>query len=185
MFLMMQRLGRTLNVPSLAGIAFAVGMLVDNFIVVLENAFRHRQQGKSPWEAAVAGASEVWGAVLTSTLANLAVFIPVLFVQDEAGQLFRDIALAAATALIMSLLVALLFVPAATARILHSVAPHANSDTDGPWLRRMPWLKAPLNALDQLGNQFINFVVGIDKMLLRSRLACWSHRSSLCWVRCS
>ncbi len=48
MFLMMQRLGRTLNVPSLAGIAFAVGMLVDNFIVVLENAFRHRQQGKSP-----------------------------------------------------------------------------------------------------------------------------------------
>ena len=104
MFLMMALMGRTLNVPSLAGIAFAVGMLVDNFIVVLENAHRHRQMGKPPFKAAIDGASEVWGAVVTSTLANLAVFIPVLFVEDQAGQLFRDIALATASALVLSLL---------------------------------------------------------------------------------
>ncbi len=118
MFLMMGLMGRTLNVPSLAGIAFAVGMLVDNFIVVLENAHRHRQMGKPPFKAAIDGTSEVWGAVVTSTLANLAVFIPVLFVQDQAGQLFRDIALAIASALVLSLLVALVVVPTASARIL-------------------------------------------------------------------
>ena len=104
--------------PSLAGIAFAVGMLVDNFIVVLENAHRHRQMGKPAFKAALDGASEVWGAVVTSTLANLAVFIPVLFVQDQAGQLFRDIALATASALVLSLLVAFVVVPTAAARIL-------------------------------------------------------------------
>jgi HAE1 family hydrophobic/amphiphilic exporter-1 len=118
MFLMMSLMGRTLNVPSLAGIAFAVGMLVDNFIVVLENAHRHRQMGKPAFKAALDGASEVWGAVVTSTLANLAVFIPVLFVQDQAGQLFRDIALATASALVLSLLVAVVLVPTASARIL-------------------------------------------------------------------
>jgi HAE1 family hydrophobic/amphiphilic exporter-1 len=118
MFLMMSLMGRTLNVPSLAGIAFAVGMLVDNFIVVLENAHRHRQMGKPAFRAALDGASEVWSAVLTSTLANLAVFIPVLFVEDQAGQLFRDIALATASALVLSLLVALVVVPTASARIL-------------------------------------------------------------------
>lgn len=118
MFLMMFSMGRSLNVLSLAGIAFAVGMLVDNFIVVLENIYRHHQAGKSPVAATVAGAGEVWGAVLAATLANLAVFVPVLFVQDQAGQLFRDIALAASSALICSLLVALIVVPAAAGRIL-------------------------------------------------------------------
>lgn len=118
MFLMMSLMGRTLNVPSLAGIAFAVGMLVDNFIVVLENAHRHRQMGKPAFRAALDGASEVWSAVVTSTIANLAVFIPVLFVEDQAGQLFRDIALATASALVLSLLVALVVVPTASARIL-------------------------------------------------------------------
>ena len=88
---MMHLMGRSLNVLSLAGIAFAVGMLVDNFIVVLENIFRHRQEGEETLVATVKGTQEVWGAVFASTLANLAVFVPVLFVQDQAGQLFRDI----------------------------------------------------------------------------------------------
>lgn len=127
MFLLMRLMGRTLNVPSLAGIAFATGMLVDNFIVVLENIYRHYQAGDGPLAATVRGTQEVWGAVIAATLANLAVFIPVLFVQDEAGQLFRDIALATSSAVALSLLVALILVPTAASRILD---PHLGEHLD-------------------------------------------------------
>ena len=104
------------------GLAFAVGMLVDNAIVMLENIYRHYQVGEDPLEASVNGTSEVWGALLNATLANLAVFIPVLFVQDEAGQLFRDIALAISAAVALSLLVALIVVPTAARRIIEPQA---------------------------------------------------------------
>jgi HAE1 family hydrophobic/amphiphilic exporter-1 len=187
MFLVMSLMGRTLNVPSLAGIAFAVGMLVDNFIVVLENAHRHRQLGKSPFEAAKDGASEVWSAILTSTLANLAVFIPVLFVEDEAGQLFRDIALATASALILSLLVALVVVPTAAARILGESRLSLLTKKFHSWetnghagrRRRDRALKAMGNSmgwLDRAGASFVAFVVRINAWLQASswRLAATS-----------
>jgi len=165
MFIIMRLLGRTLNVPALAGIAFAVGMLVDNFIVVLENSFRHRSEGMGTFEAAVKGAGEVWGAVLTSTLANLAVFIPVLFVQDQAGQLFRDIALAAAAALVMSLLVALLFVPASTAWIFRTTRQRQPGEQS-----RLGALFAPVTGFfDSLGNAFVSTVVALDRALLHNR----------------
>ena len=117
-FLMLEVMGRSLNVISLAGLAFAVGMLVDNAVVVLENIYRHYQLGEPPFRAAVRGAKEVWGAVIASTLTTLAVFVPVLFVQEEAGQLFRDIALAISSAVALSLLVSITVIPTAAARIL-------------------------------------------------------------------
>ncbi|MGB5880654.1 MAG: efflux RND transporter permease subunit, partial [Thermoanaerobaculia bacterium] len=117
-FLMMNWFGRTLNVISLAGMAFAVGMVVDNSIVVLENIYRHRQMGKSRFQAAHDGATEVWGAVLASTLTTIAVFLPVLFVQEEAGQLFRDIAIAISCAVGLSLIVAITVIPSLSAKIL-------------------------------------------------------------------
>jgi HAE1 family hydrophobic/amphiphilic exporter-1 len=107
----MHLFGRTLNVVSLAGIAFAAGMLVDNAIVVLENIDRHRNLGKSSFRAAYDGAREVWGAVLASTLTTIAVFLPVVFMQEEAGQLFRDIAIAIACSISLSLLVSILVIP--------------------------------------------------------------------------
>jgi hydrophobic/amphiphilic exporter-1 (mainly G- bacteria), HAE1 family len=110
-FLVMKALGRTLNVISLAGLAFASGMVVDNAIVVLENVFRHRQMGKSRREAAIDGGAEVWGGVLASTLTTVMVFIPILLHRDEASQLFADIALAIAAAVTLSLVVALTVVP--------------------------------------------------------------------------
>ena len=110
-FLVMSALGRNLNVVSLAGISFAVGMLVDNAIVVLENIDRHRKLGKSPFEAAYEGAVEVWGAVLASTVTTVAVFLPVIFMKEEAGQLFMDIALAITTSVILSLAVSVLVIP--------------------------------------------------------------------------
>ncbi|MBC7851974.1 MAG: efflux RND transporter permease subunit, partial [Pirellulaceae bacterium] len=117
-FLVMALLGRSLNVPALGGLAFAVGMLVDNAIVMLENIYRRHELGESPEAASVNGAGEVWGALLNATLANLAVFIPVLFIREEAGQLFRDIAIAISAAVALSMLVAVTVVPTAAMRIL-------------------------------------------------------------------
>jgi HAE1 family hydrophobic/amphiphilic exporter-1 len=119
-FLALAAFDRTLNVISLAGIAFAVGMLIDNSVVVLENIFVHWSAGESPKEAAVKGTEEVWGAILASTLTNVAVFLPVLFVPGEVGQLFGDIALAIAAAVGLSIAVSGLVVPAAAALLLQS-----------------------------------------------------------------
>ncbi len=120
-FVAMSALGRTINVISLAGMAFAVGMVIDNSIVVLENIYRHMQMGKSRIEAAYDGTSEVWGAVLASTLTTAAVFVPVIFVQDQAGQLFRDIAIAISVSVILSLIVSITVIPTVSAKILSVV----------------------------------------------------------------
>ena len=114
----MVAMGRSINVISLAGMAFAVGMVVDNAIVVLENIFRHLEMGKPRVEAALDGAREVWGAVLASTLTTVVVFIPILLIQEEAGQLFRDIALAICAAVALSLIVSITVIPCAAARLL-------------------------------------------------------------------
>lgn len=110
-FIFMSALGKNLNVVSLAGISFSVGMLVDNAIVVLENIDRHRKMGRSAVEAAYQGTKEVWGAILASTLTTVAVFLPIVFVQEEAGQLFRDIAVAITFAITLSLFVSLFVIP--------------------------------------------------------------------------
>ncbi len=120
-FAVMTVAGRNLNVISLAGLAFAVGMVVDNAIVVLENIDRHLHMGKAPARAAYDGAAEVWGAVLASTLTTLAVFVPVLTVQEEAGQLFFDISMAICAAVALSLLVSITVIPSAAARWLRPV----------------------------------------------------------------
>ncbi|GIX48893.1 MAG: multidrug ABC transporter [Candidatus Tectimicrobiota bacterium] len=125
-FVVLDALGRSLNIVMLAGLAFAVGNVVDNSIVVLENIFRHRERGKSRVQAALDGAREVWGAILASTLTNLAVFMPILFVKDEAGQLFRDIAIATSISTALSLVVALTIVPMMAARVLRVAAPAAS-----------------------------------------------------------
>jgi HAE1 family hydrophobic/amphiphilic exporter-1 len=117
-FLALSLMGRNLNVISLAGMAFAVGMVVDNAIVVLENIYRHRQMGEPSFEAAYNGAVEVWGAVLASTLTTVAVFLPVVFIKQEAGQLFRDIALAISAGVLLSLLVSITVIPMLSARLL-------------------------------------------------------------------
>jgi hydrophobic/amphiphilic exporter-1 (mainly G- bacteria), HAE1 family len=101
----------SLNIMSLGGIALAVGMLVDNSIVVLENIVRKREQGQGDLEAARNGTSEVSGAVIASTLTTIAVFFPMVFISGIAGQLFRDQALTVTFALMFSLLVALTLIP--------------------------------------------------------------------------
>lgn len=116
-FLGLLAFGRTINVISLAGIAFAIGMTMDNTIVVLESIEQARRRGLDKIEGAIAGVREVWPAVLASTLTTVLVFVPILFVEQEAGQLYSDIAIAIAAAIIASMLVAVLVVPAAIARL--------------------------------------------------------------------
>jgi HAE1 family hydrophobic/amphiphilic exporter-1 len=110
-FLGMALTGRNLNVISMAGLSFAIGMGVDNTIVVLENIFRHREMGKDRFQAAVDGASEVWGAIVAATLANIAVFLPVVFIREEAGQLFADISIAISISLVFYMLVSPTVIP--------------------------------------------------------------------------
>ena len=101
----------SLNIMSLGGIALAVGMLVDNSIVVLENIVRKREQGQGIVEAAQNGTTEVGGAVVAATLTTIAVFFPMVFISGIAGQLFRDQALTVTFALVFSLIVALTLIP--------------------------------------------------------------------------
>ncbi|MBL4623125.1 MAG: efflux RND transporter permease subunit, partial [Immundisolibacteraceae bacterium] len=109
--------GRTINVISLSGVAFAIGMTLDNSIVVLENIQRHRQMGKERFDAALAGVREVWTAVLASTLTTIFVFIPLMTMQEEVGQLYSDIAIAISSSIIFSMLVAITLVPSASANM--------------------------------------------------------------------
>ncbi|NMC19110.1 MAG: efflux RND transporter permease subunit [Thermogutta sp.] len=117
-FVVMALTGRNINVISLAGLSFAVGMVVDNAIVVLENIDRHLAMGERPAAAAYQAAREVWGAILSSTLTTVAVFAPVLTIREESGQLFYDIALAISAAVLLSLLVSISVIPSAGARFL-------------------------------------------------------------------
>ena len=106
----------SLNVMSLGGIALAVGLLVDNAIVVLENIAHYREKGADIIDAAVKGTQEVYGAVIASTLTTLAVFFPLAFVVGFAGQLFSDQAMTVTFALMASLLVALTLIPMLASR---------------------------------------------------------------------
>ena len=167
-FLALAAFDRTLNVISLAGIAFAVGMLIDNSVVVLENIFVHWTAGESPKEAAVKGTQEVWGAILASTLTNVAVFLPVLFVEGEVGQLFGDIALAIAAAVGLSIAVSGLVVPAAAALLLQSRHARAAAtvvtgagETAGTTASRG-------DLLTRFGAAFMGMVTAINNFLLAS-----------------
>ncbi len=155
-FVAMAALGRSINVISLAGIAFAVGMVVDAAIVVLENIYRHRELGKSRSEAAYLGASQVWGAVLVSALTTVMVFIPILIMELEVGQLFRDIAVALSVSVMLSLLVAVSVIPALSNRLLGK-----DADTTVKRLR--------IPVIDDFAEWFVYAIVGFTRRVTASR----------------
>jgi HAE1 family hydrophobic/amphiphilic exporter-1 len=169
-FLALAAFGRTLNVISLAGIAFAVGMLIDNAVVVLENIYVRWSEGADPRTAAIRGTTEVWGAILASTLTNVAVFLPVLFVQGEAGQLFGDIALAIAAAVALSLAVSGLVVPVAAALLLEgrggraAAAAVTGSRAVDPGAKTRP----TADVLARIGRGFMERVTATNRFLLGS-----------------
>jgi multidrug efflux pump subunit AcrB len=114
-FMFLNMAGRTLNIISMAGLAFATGMVLDAAIVVLENIFRQREGGRDGNEASERGTLQVWGALLASTATTVAIFMPVVFLQDEAGQLFSDLAITISAAVTASLIVAVTVLPTAAA----------------------------------------------------------------------
>jgi HAE1 family hydrophobic/amphiphilic exporter-1 len=156
-FVAMAAMGRSINVVSLAGIAFAVGMVVDAAIVVLENIYRLRQEGKPAREAAYEGAAQVWGAILVSALTTVMVFIPIITMQLEVGQLFRDIAVAISVAVILSLIVAVTLIPAMASRLL------GGRDGGSLTMMRIP-------VVDDIAGAFASGVLAITRRVVGSRL---------------
>ena len=110
--------GVTINMISLSGLAVAVGMLVDNSVVVIENIYRLRAKGANVIQAAVSGARQVAGAVTASTLTTVCVFLPIVFVTGITRQLFTDLALTMTYSLLASLIVSLTLVPAMASGML-------------------------------------------------------------------
>ncbi len=104
-------------IKSLARIAFAIGMTVDNSIVVLENIERNRRLGLNRFDSALKGVQEVWPAVLASTMTAILVLLPILFIEQEAGQLYSDVAIAISAAILASMLVAITLFPTLSARM--------------------------------------------------------------------
>jgi len=117
-FVLMFFNGLTLNLITLGGLALGIGMMVDNAIVILENVFRFRQQGLSGKEAAIAGSNEVAGAIVAATLTTVVVFLPVIFVEGIASQIFSSMAWTVSFSLLASLAVALSVVPVLSSRLL-------------------------------------------------------------------
>ncbi|MEC8172026.1 MAG: efflux RND transporter permease subunit [Pseudomonadota bacterium] len=155
-FVAMAMLGRSINVVSLAGIAFAVGMVVDAAIVVLENIYRMREQGKEPSVAALIGAQQVWGAILVSALTTVMVFIPLLIMELEVGQLFRDIAVAISVAVLLSLIVSVTVSPALAKRLLVGQV-------------RAPGTGPSVLVFDQIGRGFRTGVVSLTRRVVSSQ----------------
>jgi len=151
-FMVLAFTGRTLNIISLAGLAFATGMVLDAAIVVLENIFRQREAGLGGNEASMRGVTQVWGALLASTATTVAIFMPVIFLENEAGQLFSDLAVTISAAVVASLLVAVTVLPTAAANWVkgeaiddhhrswwHWVTSHVMNWTDTP-RKRWTWV---------------------------------------------
>ena len=132
-FIMLNTFGRTLNIISLAGLAFAVGMVLDAAIVVLENIVRLREEGVESDQAAERGATQVWGALLASTATTVAIFLPVVFIRDVSGQLFADLAIAISVAIVASLIIALTIIPTAAATLMKRPP---GDDPHAGWWRR-------------------------------------------------
>ncbi len=155
-FVAIAGLGLSINVISLAGLAFAVGMVVDASIVSLENIFRLRQRGLSAENAAFHGARQVWAPILGSALTTVIVFIPVLMVDLPVGQLFRDIGIAISVSVLISVVVSVTVIPALASRLLRG-APDK--------FTRM----FPVPGLDWLARNFARLFVGYAARTVRNQ----------------
>ena len=153
-FIILSLMDRSLNTISLAGISFAVGMLVDSAIVVLENIDRHRKEGMSIPDAAYKGTSEVWGALIASASTTMAVFLPIIFLEDEAGQLFKDIAIAVVSSVSFSLFVSIAVIPMLWKKFASMSNKEIKTET----------------ALTRFGEKIVNFFMSFVHWSLKSAI---------------
>ncbi len=163
-FIFMSLLGFSINLLILFGLVLAVGLVVDDAIVVLENTQRHIQEGKSPKEATEVTMKEVFGAVLATSLVLMAVFVPVSFMSGITGQMFRQFALCIASSIGLSTLVALTLAPALCSMILKSGEEHSDfkliQDFDN-WFNniRTKYLEGALVFIDSPKKTILTFLL--------------------------
>ena len=167
-FLALMLFDRTINVISLAGVAFAIGMTVDNTIVVLESIVEARKRGLTKLQAAIDGVNDVWPAVLASTATTVLVFAPILFVAQEAGQLYSDIAIAISGAIIASMLVAIFIVPVALAKLGKSgeVSKTEGFELSSRWLSLSSYFTKSIRRARVYSLAFIVVIIGLAYSLM-------------------
>ena len=167
-FFFMDRLDLSLNVMSLGGLALATGLVVDDSIVVLESIAKARERGLGIIDAAIVGTREVSMAVFASTLTTIAVFLPLVFVQGIAGQLFRDQALTVAIAIAISLVVAMTLIPMLSSlkgrppMAFPEEAPHPQ------WQPSRRWLKPVATGKRGIGTGIRGVFFGIAWLVIRA-----------------
>ena len=155
-FVAIAGLGLSINVISLAGLAFAVGMVVDASIVSMENIFRLRQQGVPAPEAAYHGARQVWAPILGSALTTVIVFVPVVLLDLPVGQLFRDIGIAISVSVLISVFVSVTVIPALSSYLLRGDAERFAKPM------RLP-------VIDFLGSKFATAIVNYAKLAVKAK----------------
>ena len=148
-FMMFQAKGLTINLMSLGGLALGVGMIVDDAIVVIENIYRHLEQGKPIWQAVDDATAEIGGAVISTTITVMVVFLPIAFAQGMSGMLFAEFALAVVFSIGVSLVMALTVVPCLATQMLHL---SAHSSATAPTSRSTAWLEKVLALWDKIFN---------------------------------
>ena len=167
-FFFMGQLGLSLNVMSLGGLALATGLVVDDSIVVLESIAKARERGLGILDAAIAGTREVSMAVVASTLTTIAVFLPLVFVQGIAGQLFRDQALTVAIAIAVSLVVAMTLIPMLSALKGRPPLGFPEEAAHTRWEAQKKWQKPAMYAGRGIGGLFRYAFFGIAWLLVRA-----------------
>jgi len=156
-FVAIAGLGLSINVISLAGLAFSIGMVVDASIVSMENIFRLRQKGQNSKDAAYNGARQVWAPILGSALTTVIVFIPVVMLKLPVGQLFRDIGIAISVSVLISVIVSVTVIPTLAARLL-----------SGPSDRFSKPFRIPI--VDFISNMFSNIIIGYAKFIVNQKI---------------
>jgi len=146
--------GHSLNIISLAGLAFAVGMVVEGAIVVSGNILRLKETGMTPMEAAFKGTHQVMGALIASTITTIAVFLPVVFLRDVEGQIFSDLALTISIAVAISVIVAITVLPAASGWLK---AKRLKSGYGDGW----PWLTERIMSLTDTRPKQLGWIAGL------------------------
>ncbi|KJS81348.1 MAG: hypothetical protein JM58_17125 [Peptococcaceae bacterium BICA1-8] len=162
-FILVYFAGLSLNMMSLGGLALGIGMMVDSAIVILENIYRHRQEGLSRIEAAKMGTSEVGTAVVASTLTTVAVFLPIVYVEGMASQIFKPLALTISFSLLASLLIALSFIPMLASKLLIVETNGNGNDKPKNFIQRLS--KSWGNAFGRLDVKYL----GILKWALKRK----------------
>ena len=172
-FVVLSLAGRSLNVISLAGLAFATGMVLDAAIVVLENIVRLRERGESAADASDNGTSQVWGALLASTATTVAIFIPIMFLRDVEGQMFADLALTIAIGVTVSLLVAITILPTASRYWMRELPPETIDES--VWER----LADRIVALTSTQTRRLGWIAGLMSSSILFTVLLWPESNYL------